>query len=58
MSGTSPMCIVGVVLYINKNHYIFIKYVLGVGTNNRVEFIFIWTLFETTTKKILKSYKL
>jgi ribonuclease HI len=49
--GHPPRCGVGVVLYIIHNHYIFIRYVLGQGSNNRAEFIALWTLLETTKEK-------
>jgi hypothetical protein len=53
--GHPPMCKVGVILYINHNHYMFIRYALSVGTNNIVEFIALWTLLETTIKKDIKK---
>jgi ribonuclease HI len=49
------MCGVGVELYINDNHYMFIKYALGIETDNRFEFIALWTLLETTIKKDVKK---
>jgi ribonuclease HI len=49
--GHPPMCGVGVVLYIKQNHYIHIRYAPGTRSNNRAEFIALWTLLETTIKK-------
>jgi len=49
--GHPPRCGVGVVLYISHNHYIFIRYALGQGSNNMSEFIALWTLLETTKGK-------
>jgi len=44
-----------VVLYINQNHYIFIRYASGSGTNNKVELTALWTLMETAKKKDLRK---
>jgi ribonuclease HI len=49
------MCGVGVMLFIKHNHYIFIRYALGSGSNNREEFIALWTLLETTKKKDIRK---
>jgi len=46
---------VGVVLFLNHNHYINIMYALGGGSNNKVELIALWTLLETTKKKDIKK---
>jgi len=46
---------VGVIFHLRKNHYIHICYVLGSSTNNRVEFISLWTLLEATIKKDVKK---
>jgi hypothetical protein len=49
--GHPPSCGVGAVLYINNNNYIYIRYAPRTGTNNRAEFITLWTLPKTTIKK-------
>jgi ribonuclease HI len=51
VKGHLPNCGVGVVLFINQNHYIYIRYAPGGGTNNRAELIALWTLLETTKQK-------
>jgi hypothetical protein len=53
--GHPPKCGVGVVLLINQNHYIYIRYAPGGGTNNRVELIALWTLLETTKQKDIRK---
>lgn len=53
--GHHPMCRVGVVLFIKHNHYIFIRYTSGSGSNNRAEFIGLWTLLETAKKKDIRK---
>lgn len=52
--GHLPSCGVGVALYINQNHYIYIRYAPGSGTNNKVELATLWTLLETAIKDIRK----
>jgi hypothetical protein len=52
------MCGIGVVLYIIHNHYMFIGYVPGVGIDNIDEFIPLWTLLVTKTKKDVKNLEL
>ena len=49
------MCGLGVVLFINNNHYIHISYAPGLGTNNREEFIALWTLIERAKKKDVRK---
>jgi ribonuclease HI len=49
--GNPPMCGVVIVLYINHNPYIFIRYDPGAGSNNRVEYIALWTVVEVAKKK-------
>jgi hypothetical protein len=49
--GHLPKCGVRVILYVNQNHYIYIIYAPGGGTNNRVELKTLWTLLETTKQK-------
>jgi hypothetical protein len=46
--GHPPSCGVGVVLYINQSHYIYIIYDPSGGSNNKDEFISLWALLETT----------
>jgi ribonuclease HI len=53
--GHPPICRVGVILYVNHNHYIFIRYAPGAGTNNITEFIALWTLLEAANKKDLQK---
>jgi hypothetical protein len=53
--GHPPSCGVGVVLYINQNHYIYIRYAPGGGKNNKVELIALWTLLETSKKKDIRK---
>jgi hypothetical protein len=53
--GNPPMCGVGMVLFINHNHYIHIRYAPGLGTNNREKFLALWTFLETTKKKDVKK---
>jgi ribonuclease HI len=53
--GHPPMCGVGVVLHLKKNHYIHIRYAPSSGTNNRVEFIALWTLLEAGIKKVVRK---
>jgi ribonuclease HI len=44
-----------VVLYLNHSHYPFIKYSPGNGSNNRVEFISLWTLLEMEKTKDVRK---
>jgi ribonuclease HI len=53
--GHPPSCRVGVVMFINQNHYIYIRYAPGQGSNNKAELIAMWTLLETTKKKDIKK---
>jgi len=53
--GHPPNCGVGVVLFIRKNYYIFIRYVLDLGSNNRVGYIALWTLLETAKEKNVRK---
>jgi len=53
--GHPPKCGVGVVLSINQNHYIYIIYVPGGGTNNTSEIITLWTLLETKKQKDIRK---
>jgi hypothetical protein len=39
------------VVYINHNHYMFIRYNFRADIDNIVEFIALWTLLEMTIKK-------
>jgi ribonuclease HI len=55
--GHPPMCGVGVVLFFNQSHYIHIRYAPGRGTNNRVEFIALWTLLNVAKEKDLANFK-
>ena len=49
--GHPPSIGVGVVLFLNHNHYINIMYALGGGSNNKVELIALWTLLEAKKQK-------
>jgi ribonuclease HI len=42
-------------MFINQNHYIYIRYAPGQGSNNRAELIALWTLLETTKQKDIKK---
>jgi hypothetical protein len=42
---------VGVVLFINQNHYIYIRCAPGGGKNNKVVLIVLWTLLEIAKQK-------
>jgi ribonuclease HI len=53
--GHPPSCRVGVVMFINQNHYIYIRYAPGQGSNNRAELIAMWTLLEMTKQKDIKK---
>lgn len=53
--GHPPVCGVGVVLHLKQNHYVHIQYAPGAGTNNRAEFIALWTLSEAAVKKDIKK---
>jgi ribonuclease HI len=55
IQGNPPSCGVGVVLYLNHNHYIFIGYSLGSIMNNKAEITTLWTLLETTKKKDVRK---
>lgn len=52
--GHPPICGVGVVLFLNHKHSLQSKYTPDVETNNKVEFIALWTLLEATIKKDVK----
>lgn len=56
--GHPSICIIVVVLFLNKSHYMHVKYSPGCRTNNHSEFIASLTLFCIHSKKISKSYKL
>lgn len=51
-----PICRVGVVLFMKQNHFIHIRYPSGRGTNNRAEFITLWTLLEMAMNKGVKKF--
>jgi ribonuclease HI len=48
--GYPPSIGIGVVLFLNQNHYIYIGYAPGGGSNNKAELIALSTLLETTKK--------
>jgi ribonuclease HI len=52
--GHPPVCGIGVVLFLNHSHYLYIRYAPRSGTNNMVEFIDLWTLLEAAIKKDVK----
>jgi ribonuclease HI len=56
--GHRPVYGVGVVLFLNQKHYLHIIYAPGIGTNNRAEFIALWTLLETAIKKDVKKLQI
>lgn len=56
--GHPTTCGVGVVLFINYNHYIHVRYAPRRGTNNRAEFIAFLTLLEITSSKDLKKLQI
>jgi len=53
--GHPLVCGVGVVVHLKQNHYLHIIYAPSIGTNNRAEFIALWTLLETAIKKDVKK---
>jgi ribonuclease HI len=53
--GHPPKCGVGVVLYFNNSHYLFIRYAPGHGSNKKFEFISLWTLLETKKSKDVRK---
>jgi ribonuclease HI len=53
--GHPPMCGVGIIIFINHNHYLFIKYSPRVGSNNRAKFISLWMLLEITKSKDVRK---
>jgi ribonuclease HI len=53
--GHPPACGVGVVLHLKKDDYIHIHYALENDTNNRAEFISLWTLLEIVVRKVIKK---
>jgi ribonuclease HI len=53
--GHPPSIGVGVVLFLNQNHYINIRYAPGGGSNNKDELIALWTLLETTKQKDIRK---
>jgi len=55
IQGHPPMCGFRVVLFIKQNHYIHIRYALGIRNNNKDEFIALWKLLETTMKKDIRK---
>lgn len=53
--GHPPSIGVGVVMFLNQNHYINIKYALGGGSNNKAELIALWTLLEAGKQKDVRK---
>jgi hypothetical protein len=53
--GHPLRCGIGVVLFIIQNHFLHLRYAPGRGTNNRAEFITLWTLLEIAIKKGIKK---
>jgi hypothetical protein len=51
IQGHPPSIGVGVVLFLNQNHYINIRYAPGGGSNNKAKLIVLWTLLETTKQE-------
>jgi ribonuclease HI len=53
--GHPPSIGIGVVLFINHNNFINLRYALGGGSDNKVELIALWTSLETTKKKDIRK---
>jgi ribonuclease HI len=53
--GHPPMFNVGMVLFMNQNHYVHICCAPGTETNNKAEFKALWMLLETAIKKDAKK---
>lgn len=49
--GHLAVCGVGIVLFMNKNHYMHIRYAPGRSSNNRAEFLILRTLLSKASKK-------
>jgi hypothetical protein len=55
--GHLLMCGVRVVLHISQKHYVHIWHAPGAGTNNRDEFVALWTLLEAAIKKMSGNFQ-
>jgi len=51
IQGHPPFIGIEVVLFLNQNDHIYIRYAPGEGSNNKEELIALWTLLEIVKKK-------
>jgi ribonuclease HI len=51
IQGHPLVCEVGVMLFLNHNHYVYIRYAPGRVSNNKAEFIALRTLLEVAMQK-------
>ena len=59
--GTSQddltLCEGGIVLFVNSNHHIFLKHVVGQDSKNKVEFLALWVLLKEVEKIGMKQFQ-
>ena len=48
---TPGLCGYKETLFLNNHHYFTLKYSVGIGTNNRVEFFSLWILIKYVAEK-------